>query len=265
MVRDPPTQSSWCPTHSPISTESWFSSSRRRIAYRASMNTTSSPAAAGLMSYGLDLDESFDLLGSLVDSILKGAKHADLPFQQPTRFRSYSTSRPPSRSALKPRHHYSLAPTRSSSETRTQPMTLCQRHAPLFQGPLARLVIEARGGPTEQQRRHLTLGKRPLDLSPALFPDDCIQLQPRLRAHCHVCRAPHIGAVYREASHSSDAAATCAYQRTPAEIRSRSTPTRYEAVCDPGLHRRSSQYDDNDRDHDHSDRYAHTRAQAEIV
>jgi hypothetical protein len=144
-------------------------------------------------------------------------------------------------------------------------MTLCQRHAPLFQGPLARLVIEVRGGPTEQQRRHLTLGKCPLDLSPALFPDDCIQLQPRLRAHCHVCGAPHIGAVYREASHSSDAAATCAYQRTPAEIRSRSTPTRYEAVCDPGLHRRSSQYDDNDRDHDHSDRYAHTRAQAEIV
>ena len=92
-----------------------------------------------------------------------------------------------------------------------------------------------------------------------------VQLQSRLRAHCHVCGAPHIGAVYREASHSSDAAATCAYQRTPAEIRSRSTPTRYEAVCDPGLHRRSSQYDDNDRDHDHSDRYAHTRAQAEIV
>ena len=110
-------------------------------------------------------------------------------------------------------------------------------------------------------------GEKPVRLAggPALFPDDCIQLQPRLRAHCHVCRAPHIGAVYREASHSSDAAATCAYQRTPAEIRSRSTPTRYEAVCDPGLHRRSSQYDDNDRDHDHSDRYAHTRAQAEIV
>jgi putative ABC transport system substrate-binding protein len=43
--------------------------------------------SGGLMSYGLDLDESFDLLGSLVDSILKGAKPADLPFQQPTRFR----------------------------------------------------------------------------------------------------------------------------------------------------------------------------------
>jgi putative tryptophan/tyrosine transport system substrate-binding protein len=41
----------------------------------------------GLMSYGLDLDESFDLLGGLVDRILNGAKPAELPFEQPTRFR----------------------------------------------------------------------------------------------------------------------------------------------------------------------------------
>jgi putative tryptophan/tyrosine transport system substrate-binding protein len=41
----------------------------------------------GLMSYGLDLNESFDLLGALVDRILKGAKPAELPFEQPTRFR----------------------------------------------------------------------------------------------------------------------------------------------------------------------------------
>ena len=41
----------------------------------------------GLMSYGLELDESFDLLGTLVDRILKGAKPAGLPFEQPTRFR----------------------------------------------------------------------------------------------------------------------------------------------------------------------------------
>ena len=40
----------------------------------------------GLMSYGLDLDESFDRLGSLVDRILKGAKPAELPFEEPTRF-----------------------------------------------------------------------------------------------------------------------------------------------------------------------------------
>ena len=41
----------------------------------------------GLMSYGLDLDEGFDRLAALVDRILKGAAPADLPFEQPTRFR----------------------------------------------------------------------------------------------------------------------------------------------------------------------------------
>jgi putative tryptophan/tyrosine transport system substrate-binding protein len=41
----------------------------------------------GLMSYGLDLDESFDRVGALVDRILKGAAPADLPFEEPTRFR----------------------------------------------------------------------------------------------------------------------------------------------------------------------------------
>ena len=41
----------------------------------------------GLMSYGPDLDESFDRVAALVDRILKGAKPADLPFEQPTRFR----------------------------------------------------------------------------------------------------------------------------------------------------------------------------------
>ncbi len=43
--------------------------------------------AGGLMSYGLDLDESFDRVGALVDRILKGAKPAELPFEQPTIFR----------------------------------------------------------------------------------------------------------------------------------------------------------------------------------
>jgi putative ABC transport system substrate-binding protein len=43
--------------------------------------------AGGLMSYGLDLDETFDRLGALVDRLLKGARPADLPFEQPTTFR----------------------------------------------------------------------------------------------------------------------------------------------------------------------------------
>ena len=41
----------------------------------------------GLMSYGPDLDESFDRAAALVDDILKGASAAELPFEQPTRFR----------------------------------------------------------------------------------------------------------------------------------------------------------------------------------
>jgi putative ABC transport system substrate-binding protein len=43
--------------------------------------------AGGLMSYGLDLDETFDRVGTLVDRIFKGAKPKDLPFEQPTIFR----------------------------------------------------------------------------------------------------------------------------------------------------------------------------------
>jgi ABC-type uncharacterized transport system substrate-binding protein len=41
----------------------------------------------GLMSYGPDVDESFGRVAALVDRIFKGAKPADLPFEQPTRFR----------------------------------------------------------------------------------------------------------------------------------------------------------------------------------
>lgn len=41
----------------------------------------------GLISYGPDLDESLGRVASLVDRILKGAKPAELRFEQPTRFR----------------------------------------------------------------------------------------------------------------------------------------------------------------------------------
>src|SRR5437588_13128324 len=40
----------------------------------------------GLMSYGPDLKESFERAASMVDRIFKGAKPADLPFEQPTRY-----------------------------------------------------------------------------------------------------------------------------------------------------------------------------------
>ncbi len=41
----------------------------------------------GLMSYAPDLDETFARVAALVDRIIKGARPADLPFEQPTRFK----------------------------------------------------------------------------------------------------------------------------------------------------------------------------------
>ncbi|MGC1353049.1 MAG: ABC transporter substrate binding protein [Xanthobacteraceae bacterium] len=40
----------------------------------------------GLMSYGADFKESFERAASLVDRIFRGAKSADLPFEEPTRY-----------------------------------------------------------------------------------------------------------------------------------------------------------------------------------
>jgi putative ABC transport system substrate-binding protein len=41
----------------------------------------------GLMSYGPDTEEIFDRAAALVDRVLKGSNPANLPFEQPTRFR----------------------------------------------------------------------------------------------------------------------------------------------------------------------------------
>jgi putative ABC transport system substrate-binding protein len=41
----------------------------------------------GLMSYGPDMEEVYDRAAGLADRILKGARPADLPYEQPTRFR----------------------------------------------------------------------------------------------------------------------------------------------------------------------------------
>jgi len=42
--------------------------------------------AGGLMSYGADVRESFGRAAALVDRIFKGAKPADLPFEEPSRY-----------------------------------------------------------------------------------------------------------------------------------------------------------------------------------
>ncbi len=73
----------------------WFSFFVTRTGMAASLKKNGRPAMfphreyvdlGGLMSYATDLVALFRHLGSYVDKILKGAKPADLPVEQPTKF-----------------------------------------------------------------------------------------------------------------------------------------------------------------------------------
>jgi ABC-type uncharacterized transport system substrate-binding protein len=63
------------------------------------------------MSYGFDSFDLFRRDASYVNRILKGEKPADLPVQAPTKYELVTTSRPPTRSALRCRCSCSNAPT----------------------------------------------------------------------------------------------------------------------------------------------------------
>ena len=71
----------------------FINSNQKRIADLATKNRL--PAiyprgdfvdSGGLMSYGADQAEPYRRVASMVDKILKGAKPADLPVEQPTKF-----------------------------------------------------------------------------------------------------------------------------------------------------------------------------------
>jgi putative ABC transport system substrate-binding protein len=76
-----------------VSADPFFTSSRELIVALAARHALPAAyqwrdfaVAGGLVSYGPSLADGYRLAGSYVGKIIKGAKPADLPVQQPTKF-----------------------------------------------------------------------------------------------------------------------------------------------------------------------------------
>jgi putative ABC transport system substrate-binding protein len=76
-----------------VPADAFFAASRDRLAELATRNAVpaiyslrEAAVSGGLMSYGNDLPETYRLIGTYAARIVKGAKPADLPVVQPTRF-----------------------------------------------------------------------------------------------------------------------------------------------------------------------------------
>lgn len=76
-----------------VPADAFFAAARERLAELAALNRVpaiyslrESVLAGGLMSYGNDLPDTYRLIGNYAARIIKGAKPADLPVLQPTKF-----------------------------------------------------------------------------------------------------------------------------------------------------------------------------------
>ena len=76
-----------------VPADAFFAAARDRLAELAALNGVpaiyslrESVVSGGLMSYGNDLPDTYRLIGTYAARIVKGAKPADLPALQPTKF-----------------------------------------------------------------------------------------------------------------------------------------------------------------------------------